>query len=197
MCTCAVNNTQNMATSEKIQHKFPYKKVNLFLEKLESKINNNNYNSKQIIMLDEPYECPVCMEMYNVNQSDNLVKLDCSHIFCCACVEKIKKDSVICCPMCRTSNFLKSFGIDSKNIVLTDEMIEKFKNDFLKVSNASEKYSQNRTNFLNYSYVLQKLLVLNNIVPNDNITNTYFHNPHARAAHDNMWEKISKDLNWI
>lgn len=50
--------------------------------------------------LEEMYECPVCLESFNL-KSNNLIKSCCNHIYCKTCYGKINE-----CALCKT-NFNK------------------------------------------------------------------------------------------
>ena len=44
-------------------------------------------------------ECPLCFQLYSVSQPF-AVKLDCSHVICNICVDRIKSSNGVSCPMC-------------------------------------------------------------------------------------------------
>jgi len=59
----------------------------------------NKYKELTKTTLNEPMECPVCLE-----QIVEAIKLECKHLFCSICIEQIKKDDTIKCPLCRKIN---------------------------------------------------------------------------------------------
>lgn len=67
---------------------------------------NNNiiiYNKKQI---KDILTCPICLEYYN--DPRNLV---CGHSYCCKCLNVIKINNVIICPLCREINNFKYISV--------------------------------------------------------------------------------------
>ena len=185
-----------------------YEHVPRIINRLNIIYNNNNNNSiindieqsdqiEQVDEIEQDFECAICFEE-NIKQ---ITKLNCNHKFCTDCINKFK-ESIIKCPLCRCQHIMKSNNYDrnnnnNKNFTnippkLTNEQINKLKQDFAYVSNKFTEKTANtdRKNMFNYNYVLYKLAEKNNIDlgldPNEMLLKNY----EKLNYHNKMWNKI-------
>ena len=155
------------------------------------------------IILKENYECPVCMEEFVIGT--NLRELNnCTHIFCTTCINLIKKNDRITCPLCRSQSLEKALGFGNGMIKpLTDDQYSKLMSDFKKFSKEFDVYTKenmpHRINFLNYNFVLSKLLILNGFANESEVNSNIVQLKSIEKSqiHDQIWNHIAKDLGWI
>ena len=106
------------------------------------------YTHQILIKLNNPVisevdECVICYEQF-----DKFAKLICGHKFCNGCTNKISKDNLIVCPLCRNQ---QSFEKHSDIIHLDKrKMIDYFKEN-------KEKYRRGK-NFLPFDLIIQDVM---------------------------------------
>lgn len=83
------------------------KKMNDMLKERDKKMNDMlKERDNQIIKfkanflekIEIKFDCCICMEDQLIN---NMIKLDCKHSFCNKCIDHIKRDNTVTCPLCR------------------------------------------------------------------------------------------------
>lgn len=81
------------------------------------------------------FECPVCLE--EIKKINMLKQLDCDHIFCVTCINKIKDNDNVKCPICRIDSSLSQN--DDEIRILTKEEIREYYKQSMEMSKAKPK----------------------------------------------------------
>ncbi len=90
-----------------------------YIDYIPSILNHLNKDNELIkITVGEPQECPICL-----NGVKEFIKLTCKHLFCESCIDQIKKDNQIKCPLCRNMQNIFEWYIltlEEKNIIIDE-----------------------------------------------------------------------------
>lgn len=139
--------------------------------------------------LTEPYECPICFDEFNTIVE--LVILKCNHKFCKICVNKIKINNNIKCPLCRREQIISILGSNK----LTDEQINKLYADFDQFNITYEKWYENNgasmINYLPFKYLIYKLTKKNNIEINEDMFDI---NKNRFRLYEKIWNNIYNNI---
>jgi hypothetical protein len=158
---------------------------------------NDTFVDINVSNTDENTECYICMK--DLKMGDVMKKLQCNHEMCIECFDKIAKpDNTIKCPFCCTTYFLQSIGainMDTINIKfapITQEKINLMTEQFNKLSSEFAKHKGDRVNFLNFNFVIVKLLVHNGFI-DEHVAREIF--PQLRSVEKTnqmyeIWNKI-------
>lgn len=104
----------------------------------------NHFNErKDLEIINKEIECPVCYE--DVNE---VLKLECNHLFCKVCVEKLKQNNQIKCPLCRNiQNAFVTYNLseEDKKIIM---------NEFIKFQ---DEYKIGKQHMLPFDLIIQNI----------------------------------------
>lgn len=73
------------------------------------------------------FECSVCLE--EIKKLEDLKQLNCDHIFCKVCINNIKKENKVKCPLCRDKTILEQ--IDDEEIKHKKEIEKIYTKSFI------------------------------------------------------------------
>ncbi|MCJ7637110.1 MAG: RING finger protein [Nitrososphaeraceae archaeon] len=94
--------------------------------------------------MNDAEECSVCL-----NEIKEFIQLSCKHLFCESCIDQIKKNNQIKCPLCRNmQDVIESYNLshEDKDIIL---------NEF---SNSMEQYRTfGGRNFMSFELIIQDI----------------------------------------
>ena len=106
------------------------------VEKKSQKITNQKITTDLM-------ECPICFE-----EVTEVIKLECNHLFCESCINKIKENQSLKCPMCRKIQKM----IDANLNALTKEHIDVLLNDFKYLQ--KEEFYKSGKNFRSFRDII-------------------------------------------
>lgn len=112
-------------------------------------------NSKLIGYINSEFECCVCLEEINPDQSDNIIVLNCNHYICNDCCEDWKERANTC-PQCRAP-IVRAYRTFNDRLVQ-----EKFNNARNQVIELQEKLQQEQRNGLELARLFRQMALENN-----------------------------------
>ncbi|AYV76966.1 MAG: hypothetical protein Barrevirus6_4 [Barrevirus sp.] len=80
----------------------------------------NKDKGKELVKVIAEMECPICLE-----EVKEAIKLICNHLFCEGCIEKLKNDDEIKCPLCRNiQDVINDYELSESDMkIIVDEFV--------------------------------------------------------------------------
>ena len=174
-----IDQIKNEVNVDKV--KFPYKKINHFIEKL------NQYQSKEKVIIPN--------NIYDIIQNELKMQRITRDIISPVIIKNILKKNKLHLYY-ENIQYIYSKITNTKPPLLSKFLEKKMKEMFNQAHKSFLKYKPpNRNNFLNYDYIINKIFRI--LKRPDHAKNfPMLKSTEKLKIQDDIWQKICKDLNW-